>query len=178
MFLLHSIWLLPISRKLALLSKFVIVTAFSVACWIEGSVSTALLTLNKMSKSAFQFKPELNLNPGSSSSSFKDMVLVSFSSRFGSNSRVEKLRNPSWTRIFNIYLLFWSHVRKITSTTGLGLSITSKSLLFALFVIFPTSITKSSVEIFIPCAFIFGEIFSKLFVAFTNSSFTCIRLVH
>ena len=51
-FTLYSLgyWLhwLSIFRKLALLSKFVIFAAFSFSCWIEWSVSTALLTLKEI----------------------------------------------------------------------------------------------------------------------------------
>ena len=43
-------------RKLALLSKFVIFAAFSFSCWIEWSVSTALLTLKENLKSCSQSK--------------------------------------------------------------------------------------------------------------------------
>ena len=43
-------------RKLALLSKFVIFAAFSFSCWIEWSVSTALLTLIEKFKSCSQSK--------------------------------------------------------------------------------------------------------------------------
>ena len=59
-FTLYSLgyWLhwLSIFRKLALLSKFVIFAAFSFSCWIEWSVSTALLTLKENLKSCSQSK--------------------------------------------------------------------------------------------------------------------------